>query len=356
MSRCAIVFRVLPWSPSSSCACQPVALRRVVRVSSLIDFKAHYCTPPVQQYKVPFIKSQTKMYVAEERGSPYSPDYRVFIKDASGPISAMHDIPLWADREKRILNMLVEVPRWTNAKMEICLAEPLNPIRQDVKKGALRYVANVFPHRGYIWNYGALPQTWENPQHVDPSTQARGDNDPIDVIEIGERVASRGEVIQVKVLGTLALLDEGETDWKLIAIDIRDPLAGSLNDVNDVERLCPGLLRASVEWFRLYKIPDGKPPNEFAFGGEAKDAAFAYRIIDEVHEFWRTMISADGAPSDICRTNVNVEGSPDRIETTEAAAILAKAPSKGLAQPFPSSGKQIPEPQILKVPTHLIIP
>lgn len=34
----------------------------------------------------------------------------------------------------------------------------MNPIKQDVKKGALRYVANCFPHHGYIWNYGALPQ------------------------------------------------------------------------------------------------------------------------------------------------------------------------------------------------------
>ncbi len=56
--------------------------------------------------------------------------------------------------------MVVEVPRWTNAKMEINLKEKLNPIKQDVKKGKLRFVANCFPHKGYIWNYGALPQTW----------------------------------------------------------------------------------------------------------------------------------------------------------------------------------------------------
>jgi len=34
----------------------------------------------------------------------------------------------------------------------------LNPIKQDVKKGKLRYVDNCFPHHGYIWNYGAFPQ------------------------------------------------------------------------------------------------------------------------------------------------------------------------------------------------------
>lgn len=203
-------------------------------------------------------------------------------EDASGPISPLHDIPLWADRAARLVNMVVEVPRWSNAKMEISLSEPLNPIKQDVKKGALRYVANVFPHRGYIWNYGALPQTWENPKHVDPDTQARGDNDPVDVLEIGSRVAARGDVFPVRVLGALALVDEGETDWKLLAVDARDPLAHELRDVADVERLCPGLLKATVEWFRLYKVPDGKPVNQFAFDAEAKDADFAYRVIDEV--------------------------------------------------------------------------
>lgn len=36
--------------------------------------------------------------------------------------------------------------------------EFLNPIRQDIKKDKLRYVPNIFPHKGYPWNYGALPQ------------------------------------------------------------------------------------------------------------------------------------------------------------------------------------------------------
>lgn len=38
-----------------------------------------------------------------------------------------------------------------------------------------------------------------------------------------------GQVVQVKVLGILALIDEGETDWKVIAINIEDPDASSLN-------------------------------------------------------------------------------------------------------------------------------
>ena len=47
--------------------------------------------------------------------------------------SPFHDIP-WQAGDK-IYNMVVEVPRWTNAKMEIATKEKMNPIKQDVKKG-----------------------------------------------------------------------------------------------------------------------------------------------------------------------------------------------------------------------------
>ncbi|KMQ83021.1 inorganic pyrophosphatase-like protein, partial [Lasius niger] len=99
------------------------------------------------------------MYTTTERGALNSTDFRIFFKNDLGvPISPMHDIPLYADENNKIVNMVVEIPRWTNAKMEICLKETLNPIKQDVKNGKLRFVANCFPHHGYIWNYGALPQ------------------------------------------------------------------------------------------------------------------------------------------------------------------------------------------------------
>jgi hypothetical protein len=41
---------------------------------------------------------------------------------------------------------------------QISKEETLNPIKQDIKKGKLRFVRNCFPHKGYLWNYGAFPQ------------------------------------------------------------------------------------------------------------------------------------------------------------------------------------------------------
>lgn len=48
-------------------------------------------------------------------------------------VSPFHDIPLWADKEKGIVNMIVEIPKTKQAKLEISRDIPLNPIKQDVK-------------------------------------------------------------------------------------------------------------------------------------------------------------------------------------------------------------------------------
>ncbi|XP_066150783.1 uncharacterized protein Nurf-38 isoform X1 [Euwallacea fornicatus] len=291
--------------------------RRLVSVQRFSAFQRSYSNMP---------------YSIVERGSQYTADYRIYIEDENGPISPLHDIPLVVDWDKKVFNMVVEIPRWTNAKMEITLKEVLNPIKQDMKKGKPRFVSNCFPHHGYIWNYGALPQTWENPEHLDDGTGCKGDNDPIDVIEIGYRVAKRGEVLQVKILGTIALIDEGETDWKLIAIDVNDPSADQINDVADVEKHFPGLLKASVEWFKIYKIPDGKPVNQFAFNGDAKPAAFAHKIIDEVHGFWKALVSKEVDGKGIVCTNTTLEGNSYKIPSTEAQDYVNKTPELTDAQ------------------------
>lgn len=40
-------------------------------------------------------------------------------------------------------------------------------------------------------------------------------------------------------MGALAMIDEGELDWKIVAISLDDPKASLVNDVNDVEKHFP---------------------------------------------------------------------------------------------------------------------
>jgi len=278
------------------------------------------------------------MYSIFARGTANSSDFRVYFRDADDNlVSPFHDIPLIAsDEGETLYNMVVEIPRWTQAKMEIATKEPFNPIKQDERKGKLRFVRNCFPYHGYIWNYGALPQTWENPSHVDPHTQAKGDNDPIDVCEIGSQTLERGAIVPVKLLGVMALIDDGETDWKLIVIKADDPLAEKLNDVQDISTHLPGLLEATHEWFKIYKIPDGKPANCFAFDGQAKGVDFARKIIEETHMQWKSLVRQDR------ETGLSIQTSTlkdSKFYTTPCSAeklIMSKQPEfnpgQGLSQ------------------------
>ncbi|XP_073251367.1 uncharacterized protein [Porites lutea] len=275
-------------------------------------------------------------YSTSESGAPNSVDYRMYFRDKEGhAVSPFHDISLFANDEKTVCNMVVEVPRWTNAKMEIATKEALNPIKQDCKKEKLRYVHNCFPYHGYIWNYGALPQTWEDPNHKDKDTKCMGDNDPIDACEIGTMIAKRGDVKQVKILGTIALIDEGETDWKVFCIDVNDPLAKEMEDIDDIEKHMPGLLKASIDWFKIYKIPAGSKENEFAFNDEAKNKEFAMRIINETHECWKNLIlkKVENDKGLACK-NVSVVSSPYKMSTEEADGIVNHVPPQAEAQPI----------------------
>lgn len=278
-------------------------------------------------------------YTIEEFGTKYTTDYAVYFKDGEGKyISPFHDIPTWADEEAGIVNMVCEVPRWTNAKMEISTGAPLNPIVQDTKKGKPRFVHNCFPHHGYIWNYGAIPQTWENPDVKDSHTGESGDNDPLDICDLSDSIAKIGEVKQVKVLGVLAMIDDGETDWKIIGIDVNDPRAESLTDIADVERVIRGYLAATVEWFRVYKIPAGKPENKFAFNGEAKDKAFAIDIINETRKEWQKLASGETEHPKIAPNGAT--NGPKPITAEAAAEIVGQHPPVTAPADIPASVHQ----------------
>lgn len=127
------------------------------------------------------------------------------------------------------------------------------------------------------------------------------------------------EIRPVKVLGILCMIDEGEADWKVVTIDAEDKWAPFLNDIDDVEKHLPGTLSAIREWFRTYKIPDGKPPvsasrhqclyifcgtcsnmfspplcqNVFGLDEKFMDKHYALEIIKECNHAWKDLITGE---------------------------------------------------------------
>ncbi|KAL7471209.1 hypothetical protein ACHAXS_011505 [Conticribra weissflogii] len=223
-------------------------------------------------------------YGTTASGEEATESFRLSFTASDSTISPWHDIPLNGSSEGTY-NAVIEIPKMTKAKMEVATKEENNPIAQDVKKGKLRDY-----HGPIFWNYGCLPQTWEDPNEEHPELKCFGDNDPIDVVEIGSKALAMGTVTEVKPLGVLAMIDDGELDWKVVCIATDDELAEKYNDIDDV----PAAVKDGIrEWFRWYKTPDDKPLNGFGFDEKWLDAEMAKEVIGETHEAWKKLRSGE---------------------------------------------------------------
>ena len=133
--------------------------------------------------------------------------------------------------------MVVEIPAGTSDKWEV---DPDGVMRWEIEDG-LRRVVSYLPYPG---NYGMVPGTLL-------SEEEGGDGDPLDVLVLGP-AAPRGQVITARPVAVLRLLDDGETDDKLIAVALDGPLA----EVDSLERLdaeFPGASAIVEIWFTHYK-------------------------------------------------------------------------------------------------------
>jgi len=55
-------------------------------------------------------------------------------------------------------------------------------------------------------------------------------------------------------------------------------------DVPDIERNLPGVLDEIRQWFKVYKIAEGKGENKFALNGEYQNAKFTWNLIADGHD------------------------------------------------------------------------
>jgi len=134
-------------------------------------------------------------------------------------------------------------------------------------------------------------------------------------------------------------LIKGEADWKIICIDVNDPLAEKLNDINDVETHLPGLLDATRDWFKIYKIPTGKPANNFAENGKFFDREFALKTIQHDHHSWVNMIKGgyDAEPKkrdgiSLLNTSLDYEAHP-KISDDVAVTAINEASQEFIREP-----------------------
>lgn len=115
-----------------------------------------------------------------------------------------YHLPLYSTNN--ILNVVIEIPAGTNKKFEY--NKITNTFEVDQKNGKDR----VVQYLPYLGNYGYFPSTYSDPNKG-------GDGDALDVLVLSESV-STGTVLEVMPIAVLKLVDDGELDYKIIAIPV----------------------------------------------------------------------------------------------------------------------------------------
>lgn len=149
----------------------------------------------------------------------------------------LHDIaPLTSDS---LANVVIEIPAGTNQKWE--LNKKTGHIEwEQVSPDSFR-VINYLP---FPANYGFVPQT------LLPE-ESGGDGDPVDVFVLGSSIA-RERIVKVKIVGIIHILDENESDSKLLAVHTDEKVF----DINSYEMLInnyPGITDIIKLWLIHYK-------------------------------------------------------------------------------------------------------
>lgn len=150
-------------------------------------------------------------------------------------LSNKHLINDVAYKDGDIYRTLVEIPTGSRQKWEV--DHKSGNIEWEFKNGKPREVKFL----GYPGNYGFIPQTLS------------GDGDALDIIVLSEN-ANRGDILKVKVIGMLKLMDKGESDNKVIAVT-DDGTFKKIDTLKEMLLKKPNVIPIVRAWFEGYKDP-----------------------------------------------------------------------------------------------------
>ncbi|CAI2378758.1 unnamed protein product [Moneuplotes crassus] len=245
--------------------------------------------------KAPSLCKQTRKFTSMS-GGKYTTEvvgegfgYKEYLLENGKRISPWHDLSL--RKSGNIFTGYFELSFDDLKKKEVDATIEHNPVVWDTHSSRvtgekqLRYYAK-FP---YV-NYGMLPQTWENSTIKDPKTGAFGDNDPLDICELGSTPIPTGSIVDIKILGSLCLIDQDELDWKILALNVKQADKEGIRDHKDFEEAYPAKIGAVREWYRTIKVHDGKQENTFGYNEQVLSAEQSLEIIQENHESYNDLI------------------------------------------------------------------
>ena len=121
-----------------------------------------------------------------------------------------HDVHIGKDAPNTVTG-IIEIPKNSRAKYEL-----------DKESGLLMLDRVLYSSINYPSNYGFIPQTYCD------------DGDPLDILVLSQIDIVPMCLVETRPIGVMRMLDEGESDDKIISVAVHDMSVGHLNDVSEL--------------------------------------------------------------------------------------------------------------------------
>ncbi len=172
-----------------------------------------------------------------------------------------HDISL-GDKAPDEFNVIIEIPKGSHNKYEI-----------DKETGLIKLDRANYGPTPYPFDYGFAPQTlWD-------------DNDPLDVIVLSTNPLFPGILVTVRPVAVMDMIDDGESDYKIIAVPADDMRFDNVHDLDDVN---PHAVKEFVNFFETYKDLKGKKVEVPGVYGKDKAKEAVLRSVELYKEKFST--------------------------------------------------------------------
>lgn len=126
-----------------------------------------------------------------------------------------------------LVRMIVEIPKNSSNKYEY-----------DHTLGVFRLDRTLYSPVHYPGDYGFIPGTLAS------------DGDPMDVLVLVEEPSFTGCLIEVRPVGVLNMIDQNETDHKILAVPNRNP---RYDQVHTLDQIFAHVHREIEHFFTIYK-------------------------------------------------------------------------------------------------------
>ena len=125
------------------------------------------------------------------------------------------------------INVIVEINKGSKNKYEL-----------DKETGLIKLDRVMYTSQDYPFDYGFVPQThWH-------------DGDPLDVVLLTTHPLVPGLLLTARPVGVLDMIDDGESDAKILAVPVKDPRWNEVKDLSDVN---PHTIEEIKHFFETYK-------------------------------------------------------------------------------------------------------